>query len=45
MPPEIMTVPLKYMAASAPLKLQYALNRNICQTHCTQFMAASALLK
>ena len=26
---EIVTVPLKYMAASAPLKLQYALNRNI----------------
>ena len=29
---EIMTVPLKFMAASAPLKLQYAIN--ICQTHC-----------
>ena len=33
-PPEIMTVPLKYMAASAPLKQQYALNKNICQRHC-----------
>ena len=33
-PPEIMTLPLKYMASSAPLKLQYALNRNICQIHC-----------
>ena len=33
-PPEIMTVPLKCMAASAPLDLQYALNRNICQIHC-----------
>ena len=30
---EMMTVPLKCMA-SAALKLQYALNRNICQTHC-----------
>ena len=29
-----MTVPFKYMAASALLKLQYALNRNICQIHC-----------
>ena len=28
-PSEIMTVPLKYMAAGAPLKLQYALNRNV----------------
>ena len=26
-PPEIMTVPLKCMAASAPLKQQYALNK------------------
>ena len=33
-PPEIMTVPLKCMAASAPLKQQYALNKNICQIHC-----------
>ena len=33
-PPEIMTVPLKCMAASAPLKEQYALNKNICQIHC-----------
>ena len=33
-PPEIMTIPLKYMAAFAPLKLQYALNKNICQIHC-----------
>ena len=32
------------MAASAPLKLQYALNRNICQVH-TKFMVASAVLK
>ena len=31
---EIMTVPLKYMAASASLKLQYSLNRNTCQVHC-----------
>ena len=31
---EIMTVPLKYMAASALLKLQHALNKNICQIHC-----------
>ena len=33
-PPEIMTVPLKCMAASALLKQQYALNKNICQMHC-----------
>ena len=33
-PPEIMMVPFKYMAASAFLKLQYALNKNICQIHC-----------
>ena len=32
--PEIMTVPLKCMAASASLNSQYALNRNICQMHC-----------
>ena len=32
--PKIMVVPLKCMAACAPLKLQYALNRNICQIHC-----------
>ena len=32
--PEIMMVPFKCMAASAPFKLQYALNRNICQIHC-----------
>ena len=30
-PPIIMTVPLKYMAASVPLKLQYVVNSNICQ--------------
>ena len=29
-----MTLPLKSMVASAPLKLQYALNRDICQIHC-----------
>ena len=41
-----MTVPLKYMAASAPFKLQYALNRNTVKYIVyTQFMAASALLK
>ena len=28
-----MTVPLKYIAASAPLTLQYTLNRDICQIH------------
>ena len=28
-----MTVPLKHMAGSAPLNLQYTLNRNICQIH------------
>ena len=33
-PVEIMTVSFKYMAASALLILQYALNRNICQIHC-----------
>ena len=41
-------VSLKYMAASAPMKQQNALNRNIFQIHCiiyTQFMVASALLK
>ena len=27
-------VPLKYTDASAPLKLQYGLNKNICQIHC-----------
>ena len=32
--PEIMAVPLNCMAAYASLKLQYALNRNICQIHC-----------
>ena len=32
--PAIMTVPFKYMAGSTPLKLQYNLNRNICQIHC-----------
>ena len=32
--PEIMAVPLKCIAACAPLKLQYALSRNICQIHC-----------
>ena len=45
-PPEIMTVPLKYMIASAPLKLQNALNRNIFQIHCIYTIhAANALLK
>ena len=29
-----MTVLFKYMAASAPLKLQYTLNKNNCQIHC-----------
>ena len=29
-----MTVLFKYMAVSAPLKLQYALNKNNCQIHC-----------
>ena len=33
-PPKIMMLPLKYIVASAPLKLQYALNRYICQIHC-----------
>ena len=32
------------MTASAPLKIQHALNRNICQVH-TKFMVASAVLK
>ena len=32
--PEIMTVPLKYKAASATLKPQYPLKRNISQIHC-----------
>ena len=32
--PETMTVPLKCMAASASLKQQRTLNRNICQMHC-----------
>ena len=31
--PEIMMVPLKCMAACTPLKLEYALKRNICQIH------------
>ena len=44
--PEIMVVPLKYMAACAALKLQYALNRNICQIHCIYtIMSASAVQK
>ena len=44
--PEIMAVPLKCMAACAPLKLQYDLNRNICQIHCIYtMMAASAVQK
>ena len=44
--PEIMAVPLKCMAACSPLKLQYALNRNICQIHCIYtIMAASAVKK
>ena len=33
-PLEIMKVPLEYMAASAPLKWQYALSTIICQIHC-----------
>ena len=33
-PPEIKTVTLKYITGSFRLKLQYALNRNICQIHC-----------
>ena len=33
-PSEIMTLPLKWMASSAPLKQEYALNRSICQIHC-----------
>ena len=33
-PPEIMAVRRKYLAASALLKLQYPLNRSICQVHC-----------
>ena len=33
-PPEIMTVTLKCMTVSGPLKSQYVLNRNICQIHC-----------
>ena len=32
-PPEIMTVPLQYMAACATLKLQYTLNSALCQIH------------
>ena len=32
-PPETMTVPPKCMAASASLKWQRTLNRNICQIH------------
>ena len=41
-----MAVPLKCMAACALLKLQYALNRNICQNIVyAQFMAASAVVK
>ena len=32
-PPEIMTVPFKYMAASALLKLHYSLNKFICQIY------------
>ena len=43
-PPEIMTVPLKYKAASALLKLQYA-EIFVKYIVYTQFMAASALLK
>ena len=44
--PEIMVVPLKCMAACALLKLQYALNGNICQNIVyTRFMAASAVQK
>ena len=43
---EIMAVPLKCMAACAPLKLQYALNRNICQIHCIYtIMTASSVQK
>ena len=33
--PQLIMVPLKFMAPSAPLKLHYTLNRNICQVHCT----------
>ena len=40
-PPEIMTVPLKCIAASAPLKLQYALN--IWQIHSLQTYMYSTL--
>ena len=44
--PEIMAVLLKCITASAPLKQQHALNRNICQIHCIYtFMVASALLQ
>ena len=32
-PPEIIMVPLKYIAASAPLKKQYVINRDIFQIH------------
>ena len=32
--PETMTVLFKCMTASAPLKYQRTLNRNICQIHC-----------
>ena len=41
-----MKVPLKCIAASAPLKKQCTLNRNICQiiVH-LQFMVAMALLQ
>ena len=42
LPPEIMTVLLKCFAVNAPLNLQYALNRNICQIHCIYTIAASA---
>ena len=37
---EIMTVPLKCMAASALLKLIYVLNRDICQIHYMQTIHA-----
>ena len=45
-PPEIMTVQFKYMAASALLKLQYALNKISGKYFIyKQVMVASALLK
>ena len=52
-PTEIMMILLKRMAASAPFKLQYALNRNVCQIHCLytthcsikEWMAATNLVK